>query len=315
MYLSRERKDMRNTLFLAIILVFVLVVAACTMPAPGTPPPTDAPDQAKTVAAQTVIAELTKSAPTSEAGAAPAIPTSTSTKPAESTKPPTNTPAAPSPTAAEAGITEPTALPTNTPTATLLPSDPRYGLGDPAWSESFDSAVNWPLYTDQHVSFEIKQSAMFMTAFNPDKYNGWIITTPVIKNFYLETKATPLTCADLDRYGLMLRAVKINARDYIGYQLRISCDGQFWFGVWDNQKYIPIVDWTKSEYLNTSPGNTNRIGVKMEGNHVTLFANGNMMTEFDAITFSEGKFGLIVGSAVTPKSTVKVEEIAYWLLP
>ena len=40
-----------------------------------------------------------------------------------------------------------------------------------------------------------------------------------------------------------------------------------------------------------------------------------MMTEFDAVQFSEGKFGLIVGSAVTPKSTVKVEEIAYWLLP
>ncbi|MCJ7661706.1 MAG: DUF1080 domain-containing protein [Anaerolineales bacterium] len=154
-----------------------------------------------------------------------------------------------------------------------------------------------------------------MTAYKPDKYNGWIITTPIIRNFYLETKATPLTCADQDRYGLMLRAVKINARDYVGYQLRISCDGQYWFGNWDNEKYHPIVDWTASEHLNTDPGNTNRIGVKMEGNHVTLYANGNMMTEFDAVQFSEGKFGLVVGSAVTPKSTVKVDEIAYWLLP
>ena len=54
---------MRNPLILAIILGIALIVAACTMPAPGTPPPTDAPGQAETIAAQTVIAEFTKSAP------------------------------------------------------------------------------------------------------------------------------------------------------------------------------------------------------------------------------------------------------------
>jgi hypothetical protein len=304
---------MRNPLILAIILAMALIIAACTMPAPGTPPPTDSPDQAITIAAQTVVAEMTKTAltqapPEDSETQPPEVPTATKSTEA------TNTPAA-SPTPAPTNTSGPSPTPTDTPTATLPPSDVRSPLGDPDWVDSFDTAVNWPLYTDQHVSFVIKQSAMFMTAYKPDKYNGWIITTPIIRNFYLETKATPLTCADQDRYGLMLRAVKINARDYVGYQLRISCDGQYWFGNWDNEKYHPIVDWTASEHLNTDPGNTNRIGVKMEGNHVTLYANGNMMTEFDAVQFSEGKFGLVVGSAVTPKSTVKVDEIAYWLLP
>ena len=306
---------MRNPLILAIILGIALIIAACTMPAPGTPPPTDAPGQAETIAAQTVIAEFTKSAPPTEAGPEPSLPSPTATSPAEITESPAETQPATSTTAPEAGTAEPTPLPTNTPTATLPPSDVRSPLGDPDWVDSFDTAVNWPLYKDPHVSFEIKQSAMFMTALKPDKYNGWIITTPVIRNFYLETKATPLTCADQDRYGLMLRAVKVNATDYVGYQFRVSCDGQYWFGNWDNEKYHPIVDWTASEHINTDPGNTNRIGVKMEGNHVTLYANGNMMTEFDAVMFSEGKFGLIIGSAVTPKSTVKIDEIAYWLLP
>ena len=306
---------MRYPLILAITLVLAVIIGACTMPAPGTPAPTEAPGQAETIAAKTVIAEFTKSAPPTEAGAAPDLPTSTATTPAESAEPPADTQPPTSTPAPEDGTAAPSPTPTHTPMATWLPSDPRSGLDEPDWYDSFDSAVNWPLYKDQHVSFEIKQSAMFMTAFKPDKYNGWIITPPVIRNFYLETKATPLTCADQDRYGLMLRAVKINTRDYIGYQLRISCDGQYWFCTWDNQKYTPIVDWTHREHLNTDPGNTNRIGVKMEGNHVTLYANGNMMTEFEAITFSEGKFGLVVGSAVTPKSTVKVDEIAYWLLP
>jgi len=304
---------MRNLLILAIILAMALMIAACTMPAPISSQPTDSPDQAITIAAQTVAAEmtntaLTQSPPEDSETQLPEVPTAT-----KSTKA-TNTPAA-SPTPAPTNTSGPSPTPTDTPTATLPPSDVRSPLGDPDWVDSFDTAVNWPLYTDQHVSFEIKQSAMFMTAYKPDKYNGWIITTPIIRNFYLETKATPLTCADQDRYGLMLRAVKINARDYVGYQLRISCDGQYWFGNWDNEKYHPIVNWTASEHLNTEPGNTNRIGVKMEGDHVTLYANGNMMTEFDAVQFSEGKFGLVVGSAVTPKSTVKVEEIAYWLLP
>ena len=304
---------MRNPLIFAIILGIAVVIAACTMPAPSTPQPTDSPDQAITIAAQTVVAEMTKTAaaeaPLEDSETkVPEVPTATKSTAA------TNTPAA-SATPAPTNTTGPSPTPTDTPTATLPPSDVRSPLGDPDWYDSFDTAVNWPLYTDKHVSFEIKQGNLQMTAYKPDKYNGWIITTPVIRNFYLETKATPLTCADQDRYGLMLRAVKINSRDYVGYQLRISCDGQYWFGNWDNEKYHPIVDWTASEYLNTDPGNTNRIGVKMEGDHVTLYANGNMMTEFDAVQFSEGKFGLIVGSAVTPKSTVKVEEIAYWLLP
>jgi hypothetical protein len=307
---------MRNTPIHAISLGMILIfISACTLPAPNTPQPTDAPGQAETIAAQTIIAEFTKEAPTTEADAAVDLPTATATTPAESTEPPAETPLPTSTPTPEGGTPEPSPSPTHTPTATWLPSDPRSGLGDPDWIDSFDSAVNWPLYKDSHVSFEIKQSAMFMTALNPDKYNGWIITQPVLRNFYLETTATPLTCAEQDRYGLMLRAVKINSRDYIGYQLRISCDGQYWFGTWDNHKYIPVVDWTSSEHLNTAPGNTNRIGVKMEGNRVTLYANGNMMAEFDAITFSEGKFGLVVGSAVTPKSTVKVDQIAYWLLP
>jgi hypothetical protein len=216
--------------------------------------------------------------------------------------------------------TEILAVPTGTatspppPTATLDASDPKAGLGEPTFHDTFNDASNWPLYTDQHVSFEIKDSKLVMTAFNPDFYSGWILPPPVISDFYLEMATETKDCSGKDQHGLMVRAVKTD-QGYIGYHYAVSCDGHYTLRRWNGSQYVPLVDWTASDRINAGSNQMNRIGLMANGNKISMYANGSLIGEYQDDTHLEGRFGVFIGSAVTPNFTTHVDEIAYWDIP
>ena len=298
---------MHQSLFLLIVVFLGISLVACNLPASPEPSPIDQ-SAAYTAAAETIVAQLTEVAET----LTPTAPTDT---------PPEATQTAVLPTAADTATpTEPPQTPTMTstsappPTATLPAGDPRAGLGEPEFFDPFNNGNSWPLYTDDHVSFEVKDSHLVMTAFNPDKYNGWMLTWPVIRDFYLEETAKTTECSGLDQYGLMFRATKTN-KGYIGYLFGISCDGKYSLRRWNGEKYIPLVDWTSNEHIQAGANQTNRVGIKADGTKISMYANGNLLQEINDETHREGRFGVFVGSANTPNVKVLVDEIAYWDIP
>jgi hypothetical protein len=216
--------------------------------------------------------------------------------------------------------TEPPPTPTSTsppppvPTATLSAGDPKAGLGEPAFYDSFDSGTSWPLYTDDHVSFLVKESNLVMVAFKPDRYTGWMLTWPVISEFYLEMTAKPRQCSGLDQYGMMFRATKTD-KGYIGYLYGVSCDGKYSLRTWNGSKFTTLVDWTSSEHILAGANQINRIGVQAEGDRISMYANGKLLKEFNDDTHQGGKFGVTVGSANTTEFKTWVDEIAYWDIP
>jgi hypothetical protein len=301
----------QRSVFTTALLLIGLSLAACNLSASTEAPPLDQ-SAAQTAAAETIIAQLTDVAET-------LTPVSTEAPPLEATSTQvigsaTET-SPPAPTA-----TEVVAVPTGTatspppPTATLDANDPKAGLGEPTFHDTFSDASNWPLYTDQHVSFEIKDSRLVMTAFNPDHYNGWILPPPVISDYYLEMDTETKECSGKDQYGLMVRAVKTDL-GYIGYHYGISCDGQFTLRRWNGNQYIPLVDWTASDRINAGSNQMNRIGLMANGNKLSMYANGSLIGEYQDDTHLEGRFGVFIGSAITPNVTDLVDEIAYWDIP
>jgi len=296
---------------LAIALVFIgLSLAGCNLSASTEAPPIDQ-SAAQTAAAETIIAQLTEVAETltpastegsTEATQAPVIAAATET-------------AAPTsmPTEVVAVATE-TATSPPPPTPTLDANDPKAGLGEPAFHDTFANGDNWPLYTDQHVSFEVKDSDLVMTAFNPDHYNGWILPWPVISNYYLEMIAETKECSGKDQSGLMVRAVKTDL-GYIGYHYSISCDGHYLLRRWNGNQYVPLIDWTPSDQINAGSNQINRVGLMANGNRLSMYANGKLIGEYQDDTHIEGKFGVFIGSVNTPDVKVLVDEIAYWDIP
>lgn len=295
-----------------ILLLLSIAVGsvACNLPASPEPSPTDTdPSADYTAAAETIIAQLTEVAQTltpTSPGSSPDEATSTATSPTmtDTAVPTTESPATPTSTS-----THPPS-----PTATLPPSDPRSGLGDPAFFDTFTDGTSWSLYTDEHVSFTVKDSQLVMTAFDPNKYNGWMFTWPVVNDFYLEMTTKTEECSGLDQHGLMLRATK-PPPEYIGYLYGVSCDGQYSLRRWDGEKYVTLVDWTSSEHINAGSNQTNRIGILADGTRLVMYANGQLLQEVSDDTHQGGKFGVFVGSANTPNFTARVDEIAQWNIP
>jgi hypothetical protein len=294
---------------LLTLLIAVLMLSACNLPASPEPSPTGDQSAAYTAAAETIIAQLTEVAetltPTISGGDLPeTTPTIIKSTPTEIIS---------SPTEPASTATSPS-TPSPSPTATLPAGDPRTGLGDPEFYDTFASGESWPLYKDEHVSFEVKDSKLSMIAFNPDHYNGWMLTWPVIEHFYLEMTAKPKQCSGLDQYGMMSRATKTE-KGYIGYLFGVSCDGHYSLRKWNGEKYIPLVDWTESDHINAGANQTNRIGLMAEGDRLSMYANGQLLQEFSDNTYQLGRFGVFVGSANTPDFKTMVDEIAYWNIP
>lgn len=306
---------MRTLRFLLANLAISLLLGACSLPAPNQPATQDVAPEF-TAAAQTIIAQLTQAAatqapPPEEPSATPG---DVSTEPVLQTG---TAPAAETPTAT--GTEEPTATATpeeaaETATATDLPSDPRAALGDPDFLDNFQNGDNWSLYEDEHVLFRVADEALRMVAFNAESWDGFMLSWPQINDFYLEMTATTNNCSGLDRYGLVSRSVRTD-EGYAGYLFGISCDGQYSLRIWDGEAFTRLIDWTASEHIQAGSDQSNRIGMMMEGENISLYANGNLLAESTDETFEEGRIGVFIGSVNSEDFTVLVEEVAYWELP
>ncbi|HZD55283.1 MAG TPA: hypothetical protein VE136_01060 [Anaerolineales bacterium] len=294
-------------------LLLIGLLSACSLPAPGaTATQNVVPEY--TAAAQTIIAQLTQAAGTMAPSAesptqAPETITSEPGSETPSSEAPTETP---TPTESQESTSTPT--PTATPTPTNLPSDPGAALGEPDFLDTFQNGDNWALYEDDHVRFRINDGTLRMVAFNPELWDGFVLSWPVIDDFYLEMTATTKTCSGRDNYGLVARAGNSD-NGYAAYLFGISCDGRYSLRIWDGENFTRLVDWTESEHIEAGSDQTNRIGFMADGDILSLYANGSLLEKTQDDTFDEGKFGVFVGSANTSDFTVLDDEIAYWELP
>jgi hypothetical protein len=294
----------------SLFILTVLLLGACQLPATGIPSTTYLPEAAYTEAVMTIVAGYTQAAQTPSPTDVIISITSTQTLEINPTHTPTLlTSDTPLPMSTQTATSQPTpTLPVITPS--LPSSDPRSGLGDPTFIDRFDSAQNWPIYSDDHVKILIEDGKMIMTARKPDFYNAWVLTWPRTGDFYLEATVESGSCSGKDRYGLIFRVPDVSVTE--AYLFGFSCDGMYSIWYWDSQKETDLIDWKTSQFIQPGEGKTNRIGVRAEGNQLSLYANGNLITTLTDNRLKAGFFGTFVGSAQTSNYTVKFDEIAYW---
>jgi len=287
------------TIFLALS-----VLAACTRPAGKAP--SAIPSVAYTQAVQTVVAKLTNTpgVPTLSA----ATSTSAPTKPAAPEA--TDTPVSPT----ETTKPESTATTAASPVVTLIPSDPLSGLGNPEWHEGFDGTGAWYAFQDEFVSFQSVENKLEMTAFQANNRNGWALAPQLLPNkYYVEMTATfSSACKGADHFGLILSPVSSADK---GYLLGISCDGKYVFWKWDGTRMTPLANWKVSDAILGGANKTNRIGIKVEKNNFSLYANGVLLKELTDVAYDELYFGIFIGAAETAGFQVQVSSMNYWPLP
>jgi hypothetical protein len=292
---------------LAVLAVFVVclivaVIAVLWYYSPKTPSEST---NVETIVAQTMSAIATDTQPTDSPPTDSFEPSSTVTMiPLQTTKVAT---ASATPTYTI------TPIPSHTPT--FIVEDPRTSLGQPTWQDNFDDERNWTLFDDVCFKSEIGGGKYVMTSKSVPSATCWEVTWPRIKNFYLETTSiTTDECEGTDRFGMIFRAPDPSQ----GYLFGLTCDGSYGMARWDPEakQWDFFVDFTPSEHINAGPNQTNRIGVKADGERFGLYINGSLITEVTDDTYpDEGIFGYFIGATETEDFQVKYDELAYWDRP
>jgi len=205
-----------------------------------------------------------------------------------------------------------TQVPTSTagPTSTLPAEDVRGTLGNPTWSDPLTSGNNWPLGEDSFTRARVEDGELHMTGLTTT--DGWRLTWPVVRNFYLEMTVRTGSCSGNDHYGLMARVPDRSAADH-GYLFGFTCDGRYSLRAWDGEEMTSLVAPTASTAIIAGSDKVNRIGLWAKGEQLGLYANGSLLTQIEDGTYiEEGSFGIFVGARKTDEFTVHVDEIAYW---
>jgi hypothetical protein len=183
-------------------------------------------------------------------------------------------------------------------------------LGNPTWVDTFDNAANWTLINNDYTTWEIKNGSLSITGLQAGDIDRWGMSKhPPVKDFYLEIKAkTGGKCRAFDAYGVIIRAPDSDA----GYVFGFSCNGEYRLYKWDGIDFKGIQGFTPSKYIHTGPFAANRLGIMARGDSLKLYANGQLLGEFNDPYYTEGMFGLYIGPLYTAKFRVVIDEIALW---
>jgi hypothetical protein len=203
-----------------------------------------------------------------------------------------------------------TSTPTITPT--FIPEDPRNIIGAPSWIDTYTNGNNWPQGSDQFTSVSFENGFMRLTALSDT--DGWRLTYPNIKNFYLEATVQTSNCEKTDHFGILFRVPDITAANE-GYFYGIQCDGKYFLKVYAEKQMTSLVYPKANPAVYPGKDAVNRLGIMAEADKLSLYVNGTLIKEVTDNRFEHGGFGIFVGSDVVKNLSVSVDEIAYWTLP
>ena len=183
-------------------------------------------------------------------------------------------------------------------------------LGTATWTDNMDTSSSWYLLDTANTKFTQGDGKLVMTAKNPSSGDEWGLSNkPALKDYYLQaTFITGAACSGLDHYGLLARAPDPNS----GYVLEFSCDGHYRLYKWDGKNYTALQEWRTTSNIHTGANQTNIMGIWMKGSTLRVYANGFKLAEFTDSTYSQGQFGLVIGSTDTNNLTIYVDQVAYW---
>jgi len=284
---------MKKISLVTTVLILTLILTACNLPGVTEPSGDD-------VATQVAIL-MTEDASVTQTAVEEVDPTATLTL-------------EPSPT--ETATTEdptPTQTSTATPTPTPEPDqdDPAQQLGSPAWTFDFSgNSSPWDFESTQ-ATFTTTNGFLNMTANANANWHSWYVSSPKLKNAYVETTIEFSDCSGFDRFGLAVRASSDGQQFYF---LGLTCDGQLGFF-----RMAPDVDISQIKAYENQPAlgdltdAPHRVGIWMEDSTFTFYIDGEAVgTASDSTLTNEGYTGYLIAFSNTPGFTIQVDDLRYW---
>ena len=293
---------MRRT---TLLLMSMLLLAACTLPAPASP------------SEPTPISIFPTSTSEAPGPGTPLVPSTFTLTPAPSATVPTT----PSATAPPASTETPSPTISATPAGTRV--EPTAIYGQPIWTDPMDadSLQNWAgtgglLPDTENIRLGLADGFLTVTG-KKTLFDTWWFTWPQLTDFFLEMTVRVGTCSGLDSYGVIFRGPPRGVTPGHGYIAAFSCDGRYQIRRVDTTNpytFVDLVGWTQSTAIRSGSNQTNVLGVRAVGSTLTIYANGYRLTEVTDTRFVDGRYGVFVRSGETAVFTYSVDQIVHWIL-
>jgi len=288
------------------LLIMVIFLASCNLPLSSTQTPDLIATEVANILTSTPFLEASLTAPIITPDVVVTEITPIPTKPA-----PTSilTVVSPSDTPIEVSLTS---------TATYTPTSPIVPVGEPTWKETFETGTNFGInadgYDDGNTRISIEDGAMKMVSINVNSWRGWRLASQKPKNYFLKADFEIENCAGSDQYGLITQAPDFDSG--YGYYFGITCDGRYSIQKWNENGLSNLEGWQTSTAINSGANQQNQIGVLKSANSYQYFINETKVAEVqDDFFAAPGFFGPFIAGLSSPNFTVKLYEIAYWLIP
>lgn len=313
----------RMIIVLSVSILFTL--GACTLPAPGVQAPT-------AIVAETDTPESVEAAPsnTPETAAQPEV-TDTALPPTEA--PPSATPTKPplpseTPTPTQGEPQPEQSQPTNTqpaPTASTTPADiydPSKTYGEPDYENPMEFPNYWEWATagtstlpnTEYIRLQFDDGNLLVTGkrFN---WSTWWFSAHYVRDGFIEMTYNTEECSGEDAYGMIFRGPPHKAGVSYGYIVFLTCDGQF--GMYrlddaDPWQVEDLVEVQSSSAIDSGSDLENVIGVRLNGDQFTIYANGIRVAQVEDDTFENGRLGVFVRSARPNIYTYRLQNLAFW---
>ena len=280
---------MKRTVQITSFLLLVILLAGCNLPGKVSEPTADL------VATQVARLQTESAADQGES-------------PTDTLSPPTETETVASPTLTQTS--------TVTPTATLEPGDPALQLGSPAWTQDFSGSTSAWDFDYPQATFQTSGGYLNLITKANANWHSWYVSSPKLKDAYVEATIKMSSCSGNDRFGLAVRATGSPNYDQL-YYMGVTCDGQ-----WGFFRMAPGVDiheikgYQNAEPLNTGTDQPHRVGIRMEGSSFTFYIDGIQVgTATDSTLTGEGYTGFLIAFSNTAGFTTQVDELKYWNIP
>jgi hypothetical protein len=275
-------EEMKGKIMLKGLLLGLLILTACQLPATNQPEPVVLPTNTATERVE--ISEI----PTEDVGIS-----STNTLVPDTPEP--SETAFPTPTETIAASETPTLETTPTSDMPTTP-DPAEGRGGIFYNDPFDGSTGWGwTYIEDGVVRFVPEAEGVLVIFE-EANQGWRISlgpdTVSIGDQVVEITTRAEVCRDQDEWGLLFRGMFTEENRFNGYLIKMNCTGQVRMEILEENMGSVLLDWTAVEGVETGSGSENSLMVWTEGKEFRIYVNQTFVATVEDTTYDNGQYGI-----------------------
>ena len=152
-----------------------------------------------------------------------------------------------------------------------------------------DPNSGWLIDANKDREFAYEDGEYSILAKMPDSW--WWAAAPTdepLSDFTVEVDLQQLSGLKEHTYGIVFRE---QGNGF--YRFGISGTGEYALFKAQNDRWIRLLDWTKSTAIRPGSG-SNRLKVTTKGSQISLYANGELLASINDASFAQGAIGLYV---------------------